>query len=47
MSKIILNSIRRENAARVLEAIARKKHISKREISDDTGIGIRTVENIG
>ena len=42
MARLSLKSIRRENARLVLEAIARKKHITKLEISEDTGLSLMT-----
>ncbi len=42
MAKLSLKSIRRENARLVLEAIARKKHITKLEISQETGLSLMT-----
>ena len=42
MARLSLKSIRRENARLVLEAIARKKHITKLEISEETGLSLMT-----
>lgn len=42
MARLSLKSIRRENARMVLEAIARKKHITKLEISEETGLSLMT-----
>ena len=42
MTKLSLKHIRRENARLVLEAIARKKHITKLEISEETGLSLMT-----
>lgn len=46
MAKISLQSIKRENAHAVLEAIARKRHITKLEISEETGLSLMTVGKI-
>ncbi len=46
MAKLTLQSIKRENARMVLEAIARKKHITKLEISEETGLSLMTVGKI-
>ena len=43
MAKLSLHQIRRENAQLVLEAIARKKNITKLEISEETGLSLMTV----
>ena len=42
MAKLSLKSIRRENARLALEAIARKKHITKLEIAEETGLSLMT-----
>ena len=42
MSRLTLKSIRKENARLALEAIARKKHITKLEISEETGLSLMT-----
>lgn len=42
MPRLSLKSIRRENARLVLEAISRKKHITKLEISEETGLSLMT-----
>lgn len=42
MPRLSLKSIRRENARLVLEAIARKKFITKLEISEETGLSLMT-----
>lgn len=42
MARISLKTIRRENVRLVLEAIARKKHITKLEISEETGLSLMT-----
>ncbi len=46
MARLSLKSIRRENARLVLEAIARKKHITKLEISEETGLSLMTAGKI-
>ena len=46
MPRISLNSIRRDNAKLVLEAISRKKHITKLEIANETGLSLMTVGKI-
>lgn len=46
MAKITLKSIKRDNVKSVLEAIARKKHITKLEISKETGLSLVTVGKI-
>lgn len=46
MARLSLQSIRRENARLVLEAIARKKHITKLEISEETGLSLMTVGKV-
>lgn len=46
MAKITLKSIKRDNVKAVLETIARNKHITKLEISHETGLSLVTVGNI-
>lgn len=46
MPKLTLKSIKRENSRLVLEAISRKKHITKSEIADETGLSLMTASNI-
>ena len=46
MAKITLNAIRRDHVKAVLEAIARKQHITKQEISAQTGLSLVTVGKI-
>lgn len=46
MAKLSLKSIKRENMRTVLEAIARKKHITKLELSEETGLSLMTVGKI-
>lgn len=46
MAKLSLKSIKRENMRMVLETIARKKHITKLEISEETGLSLMTVGKI-
>ncbi len=46
MARLSLQSIKRENAQLVLEAIARKKHITKLEISEETGLSLMTVGKV-
>lgn len=46
MARLTLQAIKRENAQLVLEAIARKKHITKLEISQETGLSLMTVGKI-
>ena len=46
MPKLTLKSIKRENARLVLEAIARKKHITKLEIAEETGLSLVTAGNL-
>lgn len=46
MAKITLKSIKRDHVKSVLEAIARKKHITKLEISKETGLSLVTVGKI-
>ena len=46
MAKLSLKSIKRENARMILEAIARKRHITKLEISEETGLSLMTVGKI-
>ena len=46
MAKITLNLIKRDNVKAVLEAIARKQHITKQEIAVETGLSLVTVGKI-
>ena len=46
MAKITLNLIKRDHVNAVLEAIARKQHITKQEISAQTGLSLVTVGKI-
>lgn len=46
MAKLSLKAMKREHARMVLEAIARKKHITKLEISEETGLSLMTVGKI-
>jgi len=46
MPRLSLKTIRRENARAVLEAIARKKFITKLEISEETGLSLMTAGKI-
>ena len=46
MARLSIQMIRRENAQQVLEAIARKKHISKQEIAEETGLSLMTVGKV-
>lgn len=46
MARISLKTIKQENARAVLESIARKKHITKLEISEETGLSLMTVGKI-
>jgi len=46
MTTISLQTIKRENAHAVLEAIARKRHITKLEISEETGLSLMTVGKV-
>lgn len=46
MANLSLRTIKRENARQVLEAIARKKHITKLEISEVTGLSLMTVGKV-
>ena len=46
MSTVSLHSIKCENTRSVLEAVARKKHITKLEISEITGLSLMTVGKI-
>lgn len=46
MAKITLSSIKRDHVRVVLEAIARKKHITKQEIAALTGLSLVTVGKI-
>ena len=46
MSTVSLHSIKRENTRAILEAVARKKHITKLEISEATGLSLMTVGKI-
>lgn len=43
MARLSLHHIKRENARLVLEAISRKKYITKLEISEETGLSLMTV----
>ncbi len=42
MARITLKSIKRENARKVLDAIARKSCITKLEISEETNLSLMT-----
>lgn len=46
MAKLTLKAIKKENAKKVLEVIARNKHITKLEISNETGLSLMTVGKI-
>ena len=46
MAKLTLKSIKRENARLVLESIARTRHITKLQISEETGLSLMTVGKI-
>ena len=46
MAKITLNLIKRDHVNAVLEAIARKQHITKQEIAAQTGLSLVTVGKI-
>lgn len=46
MAKITLSLIKRDHVRVVLEAIARKKHITKQEIAALTGLSLVTVGKI-
>ena len=46
MATVSLHSIKRENTLAVLEAIARKKHTTKLELSEETGLSLMTIGKI-
>lgn len=46
MARLTIKSVKRENVHAVLEAIARKKHITKLELSEETGLSLMTVGKI-